>query len=318
MSRRFGRWERTFIGGLSVRSSKSLALAILAVAVWVALAIGCGASQRCVSQPSHADTDAAWARRNPFWQEIPVAAFKFEMLSIPGDPSRDIKPFWISKTEITWEAFDVFVYRLDEQVAASEAAAQTGVDAVTRPTKPYLPPDRGFGHEGYAAITMSHKNAAAFCAWLSEKSGRHYRLPTEQEWEYACLSKDPVTIHDDFAWQGDDYGARDLQSLGEYAWFASNADGMPHPVSTKLPNLWGLCDMHGNVAEWVDGSDGRPVVKGGSYLDPAEKLKISARMPNDPAWNASDPQIPKSQWWLANAPFIGFRVVCDDGPGDKP
>lgn len=232
------------------------------------------------------------------------------MLPIP-DPSRDARVFWMSKTEITWEAFDVFVYRLDEEQAADAAAAKAGVDAVTRPSKPYLPPDRGFGHEGYAAITMSHKNAAEFCKWLSAKTGKHYRLPTEQEWEYACLSKDPLAFYD-FAWDSKEYGVSHIEELGDYAWYAANADGAPHPVGTKKPNLWGLCDMHGNVAEWVDGADGKPVLKGGSYLDSAEKLKIGARSPDDPAWNANDPQIPKSKWWLANGPFVGFRVVCDD------
>jgi hypothetical protein len=74
--------------------------------------------------------------------------------------------------------------------------------------------------------------------------------------------------------------------------------------------------MQGNVAEWVTGRDGKPVTKGGSYLDGAEKLKVAAREPDNPAWNASDPQVPKSGWWLVDGPFVGFRVVRE-GPGDS-
>ena len=244
----------------------------------------------------------------PFKQEIPSAAYAVEMIAVGGDEAKGIRPFWIGKTEVTWEAFDVFVYRLDEggeqggldgsptgeinQSPPPDPLAQAGAaDAITRPSKPYLPPDRGFGHEGFAAITMSHHNASAFCKWLSGKSGRKFRLATEDEWELAC-------------------GAAPAK-LEDAAWFEGNADGKPHAVGAKAANALGAHDMLGNVAEWVDGRDGKPAVKGGSYRDGAEQLIASARQPVSRAWNASDPQIPKSKWWLADGPFIGFRIVCE-------
>lgn len=224
------------------------------------------------------------------------------MIAIPGDEAQNIKPFWISKNEITWEAFDVFVYRLDGQ----GDAAKSGADAVTRPSKPYLPPDRGFGHEGFAAISMSHKTAAEFCKWLSARSGKQYRLPTEKEWEHACR-----------AGSNSAYGfGDDAAMLGDFAWYSSNAESVPHAVGKKKPNSWGLQDMHGNVQEWCVDADGKPLTKGGSYRDSADKLKISARAVPEASWNASDPQIPKSSWWLSDAPFVGFRVVCE-GPIEK-
>lgn len=229
-----------------------------------------------------------------FWQEVPAAAFKFEMIPIPGSPESGIKPFWISRREITWEAFDVYMYALDEELDDGSS------DAVTRPTKPYLPPDRGFGHEGFAAISMSYKSAVEFCRWLSARSGRTYRLPTEVEWEHACLAGSPGP------WSFDDPA-----SAAEFAWFKDNSDRRPRRVGSKKPNAWGLHDMHGNVAEWVTGSDGKPVVKGGSYLDALDGLRADGRVADNPDWNRSDPQIPKSQWWLADGPFIGFRVVCE-------
>lgn len=240
-----------------------------------------------------------------FKQSIPTAAYSFDMLPIPGSPDGVIKPFWMSKTEITWQAFDVFIYRLDEEKGATPLDA----DAVTRPSKPYLPPDRGFGHEGFAAISMSHQTATEFCKWLSARSGRKYRLPTEAEWEHACRA-----------------GAPEAGTLEEVAWFAGNAADTPHAVGGKKANAWGLHDMLGNVAEWCNGVDGKPVVRGGSFRDAAKDVTASARATQSKSWNASDPQVPKSPWWLSDAPFIGFRVVCEGpeaipagtGPDAKP
>lgn len=248
----------------------------------------------------------------PFKQPIPAAAYSLDMLPIPGDPSKNIKPFYLSKTEVTWEAFDVFVYRLDQpaDTGAPQSTSTQTPDAVSRPSKPYIPPDRGFGHEGYAAIGMSHHSAATFCTWLSAKSGRHYRLPTEAEWEHACLAgaKGPLPFDD-------------AAKLPDHAWCESNAADTTHPVAKKLPNPWGLHDMLGNAAEWCDTADGKGVVRGGSYLDSADDIRPTTRQPNDPAWNAADPQVPKSKWWLASATHIGFRIVCDSPdatPTSKP
>jgi hypothetical protein len=69
--------------------------------------------------------------------------------------------------------------------------------------------------------------------------------------------------------------------------------------------------MLGNIAEWIIGNDGAPVVAGGSFKDKAEQIHGSSRAKQTPAWNATDPQFPKSKWWLADAPFVGFRVVCE-------
>ena len=213
------------------------------------------------------------------------------MVPIPGSGS--IKPFYIAKTELTWEAFDPFVFRLDEDLAPLNA------DAVTRPSKPYLPPDRGFGHEGYAALSMSYENAKAYCVWLSARSGKKYRLPTVAEWQLACSSGGPAVPA----------GSATASPDKPAAWLAGNSGGTPHPVATTAPNAYGLFDMRGNVMEWCTDAQGNGVACGGCYRD--EVATCTTVHAADPAWNHSDPQIPKSKWWLADGPFVGFRVVCE-------
>jgi formylglycine-generating enzyme required for sulfatase activity len=230
--------------------------------------------------------------------DIPTSAYKMNFVLVPGDPAAGIKPFYLSTTEVTWDAFDVYLYRLDDPNAPPVGK---GPDAVTHPSKSYLPPDRGFGHEKYAAITISQKNARAFCEWLTKKSGKKVRLASSKEWTHAC------TLGDAGASQFTPATAK------EFAWFANNADGKTHEVGTLKPNALGIYDMHGNVAEWVTGPDDAPGTMGGSYQETVEEgVKAAKDMtPYNPDWNGSDPQIPKSKWWLSDGPMVGFRAAIE-------
>ena len=110
---------------------------------------------------------------------------------------------------------------------------------MTRPTPPYADETFGFGRNGQPAICITHHAAMEYCRWLSAKTGKIYRLPTEAEWEYACRAGTKTA----YSW-GDDPA-----KLDEYAWYVNNAE-KPMKVGKKKPNPWGLYDMHGNVAEW--------------------------------------------------------------------
>jgi formylglycine-generating enzyme required for sulfatase activity len=85
-------------------------------------------------------------------------------------------------------------------------------------------------------------NAKAFCDALSQRTGRAVMLPTEAQWEYACRAGSMTRFS-----YGDD---PDYSLLDNYAWHSGNSDAQTHPVGEKLPNAWGLYDMHHNVIEW--------------------------------------------------------------------
>jgi formylglycine-generating enzyme required for sulfatase activity len=172
---------------------------------------------------------------------------------------------------------------------------------------------------GFPANSMSQYGALMYCRWLYGKTGIFYRLPTEAEWEYACRAGSATAFP-----FGDD-----AAKLGEYAWTQENSEETYHKVGEKKPNAWGLYDMMGNVGEWtLDQYDekgyekaaaanpwNQPTVKtprtikGGTYLEPATAARSAARLKSDENWNNRDPQIPRSKWWNADAPFIGFRIV---------
>jgi formylglycine-generating enzyme required for sulfatase activity len=206
----------------------------------------------------------------------------------------------MGKVEITWDEYRLFMQSKDE-----------GVDAVTRPTRPYVEMSFGMGIEGYPAISMTQHAANKYAEWLSARTGQFYRLPTEAEWEYACRAGTTT----------------DLPDPGDYAWYSANSKGKYQKVGTKKPNAWGLYDMLGNVMEWTldqyepyranpatdpwaKPRQAYPIsARGGSWMDPASSVRCAARTPSDPSWKQQDPQMPKSIWYETDAQGLGFRLV---------
>lgn len=278
---------------------------------------------------------------------IPGSEVSFDMVPIPageflmGSPDSEkghqpdespqhkvkIEPFWMAKTETTWNAFELFMYPHQEKMIREMHKIDPQLNALTdaqaRPTQPYVEMSFGMGKDGYPAISMTQHAANKYCQWLSAKTGQFYRLPTEAEWEYACRAG--TTTAYSF---GDD-----PKQLGQYAWYGDNSDWKYQKVGKKKPNPWGLYDMHGNVAEWtldqyqadfyqqfVNKTVTEPwnqaktlyprVVRGGSWDDddPA-KLRGAARRASSKDWKRQDPQLPKSIWYLTDAQTVGFRVI---------
>jgi serine/threonine protein kinase/ankyrin repeat protein/formylglycine-generating enzyme required for sulfatase activity len=113
--------------------------------------------------------------------------------------------------------------------------------------------------ESLPVEAVKWNEAKKFCQKFTElerKAGRlpkgwEYRLPTEAQWEYACRAGTTLVWDDEKALVYPSTFGDDLSGLGDYAWYSENSDGTQHPVGQKKPNAWGLCDMHGNVREWV-------------------------------------------------------------------
>ena len=247
--------------------------------------------------------------------------------------SRNIKisPFWMAKYEITWDIFNLFLSREIDSLQVRKSykhEINVDVDAVSGATAPYVDMSFGMGVEGYPAISMTQLTASKFCEWLTAMTGNYYRLPTEAEWEYAARAGSDSLYH---------FG-NSIDSLTKYAWYEKNSNGKYQRVGQKLPNKFGLHDMHGNVSEWtldqyiedaylnlkdtiINNPFNRPtseyprVVRGGSWKDSAEDLQSYKRIPSEKSWKRRDPQFPKSRWWHTNAQFLGFRIVR---PYDTP
>ncbi len=233
-------------------------------------------------------------------------------------PQRRVRvdAFWMGAHEVSWDAFRRFMLRQAEGYQDPDTVAA----AVSSPTPPYVEMSFGMGITGYPAISMTQHAASKYAQWLSAKTGRFYRLPTEAEWEYACRAGSEEAYA---------FG-NDPSALADYGWFWDNSDGQYRPVATKKPNAWGLFDMHGNVWEWtLDGyessyasGDGllvNPwiraerlyprVARGGSWMDDAPALRCGARRASDESWKMQDPQLPKSIWYHTDAQWLGFRLV---------
>ena len=236
------------------------------------------------------------AQDKPFTQAVPDSTITFEMMPIPGgtisirDQEVEVKPFHIAKTETTWELFDTFIMSGDPSPPYDQTKFPP--DAIARPSRSYILPDLGWGHHGYPAINVSITTVTMFCRWLSSVTGKTYRLPTEAEWEMAARGG------------SDSFGPAD-----EIAWHKGNAAAMTHPVAKMKPNGYGLYDVFGNVGEWAIDLEGKEVLCGPT-LDDTE-MDPTIRRYWHKSWQETDPQLPKSRWWLSDGYFVGFRLVCE-------
>jgi len=238
------------------------------------------------------------------------------------------RPFWIGRFEVT-----------NEQYGRFDPAHQSGLEPM-----PWLK----WSWEDFAALNqprqpvcrVSWEEANAFCAWLSRTTGRKFALPSEAQWEWACRAGTGTALS--FGPLGADFTAfanlADASLLNVKGWsrtkvpwsrtervkpfFLADLVDDHHMVSAAVgsyrPNAWGLCDMHGNVAEWTasaylpypfDPSDARHgaaearrVVRGGSWSDPA-RFAGSARRVSYHPWHR-----------VYN---VGFRVICSAEPASR-
>lgn len=176
-----------------------------------------------------------------------------------------VADFALSATEVTFDEWDACL-------------ADRGCNG-------YVPTDREWGRGKRPVIHVSWQDARAYTQWLSKKTGRTYRLPSEAEWEYAARAGTTTPF-----WWGALYDAGKA-GVGPY----------PQAVEVLPENAWGLRGMLGNVAEWIEDCyvntytdaplDARPVltrgctarvVRGGSFEDPVDSLRVASRSRNAP------------------------------------
>jgi formylglycine-generating enzyme required for sulfatase activity/nitrate/TMAO reductase-like tetraheme cytochrome c subunit len=300
-----------------------------------------------------------------FIEMIPGTSTDFEMIAIPGGtfsigspesesyrkddegPQKKVRVdrFWMGKSEVSWEEYDLFLRETGVQGRSEDQhqyANQSGlVDAVSGPTPPYGNPDQGWGRGKRPAITMTYFAAQQYCKWLSEKTGKTYRLPTEAEWEYACrggtsdayfFESEPEQLSENRLWN--QLFGSDTTKINQHVKYSLNSQGKTHLPQSVKNNPFGLVHMLGNVREFcsdwyqsdsytmykseITNNPSGPesgkthVVRGGSFKTLSDNLRSAARDYTQPdRWLLTDPQIPKSLWWYSDCNDVGFRVVCE-------
>jgi len=192
-----------------------------------------------------------------------------------------VDPYYVGAFEVTFDEYDRF-------------AEATGRE---------LPDDEGWGRGERPVVNVSVYDALDFAKWLSRKSGKRHRLPTEVEWEHAARAGSTTA----YPW-GNDIGHNRANCNG----CGSQWDGeQTAPVGSFEPNAWGVYDVIGNVAEWTcsmrdpnpdhsfERCDSiyetrRRAYRNGSWSDEPERLGLAFR-----DWNAA----------MRRTDFVGFRLV---------
>ena len=316
------------------------------------------------------DSAALVTEFKDFEETVPGTSVHISMKAIPagtftmGSPEKEafrrddegpqrkvsVSAFFMAETEVTWDQYWGFYNETmsegrtpPEKIYANNN--RPDVDAVSGPTPPFGFPDQGWGMGTRPAITMTHYAAETFCQWLSLKTGKKYRLPTEAEWEYAVrggtetpyfFEGSPKKFSNEGFWRH--FTSADTTRINGYIIYMNNSLGKTQEPARVAANPFGLKNMLGNVMEycadkyspdtygkWADGvkdpicTDGEEfVVRGGNYEYDAAQLRCASRGHTEhEAWLRTDPQQPKSIWWYSDIKGIGFRVVCEVPAGVK-
>ncbi len=200
------------------------------------------------------DIDAPWC---PELVELPLGVF---MAGTNGPEHRDEYPrrtvniqrrFAIGRYPITFEEYDHFCDEMHRR---------------NRPIDRIVYDDEDWGRGRRPVINVSLQDAKGYVEWLSSETNRDYRLPSEEEWEYACRAGTETEYS-----CGDKITAKDANFSCTFGKVEKTTE-----VGSYPPNPWGLFDMHGNVWEWVDGSG---LIRGGSWQYADSYLRSAKRKP---------------------------------------
>lgn len=282
---------------------------------------------------------------------IPGGSFKIgspeneQLRKTDEGPQKEVtlSPYFMAEIEITWDAYLAFYSATAAEGRSTDtegSRTEADIDAISGPTPPYGQPDQNWGLGNRPAITMSYHSAETFCRWLSQITEKTYRLPTEAEWEYAARGGTETP----FFFEGDpkDFGEKgfigklfgsESNEINNYITFSANSQLRTAEPENVEANPFGLKNMLGNAAEYcVDwyaenayeqlqagttnpkgpASGDEHVIRGGSFRSGIGEVRSAARdFTKSKAWMKTDPQMPKSIWWLSDCNYISFRVVCE-------
>jgi formylglycine-generating enzyme required for sulfatase activity len=204
-----------------------------------------------------------------------------------------IQPFWIGKFEVTFDEYIAFVKDTN------------GVK---------LPYDWDFGHGSRPVISVSWEDAKAYTDWLSNVTGKSFRLPTEAEWEYAARAGTTT-----YYWWGDGVN-KDGKIWANCADSGSRWSGEETaPVGSFSKNGFGLYDMHGNVWEWCADWYDDDYYKNSPKDNPKGPKKGKGRVVRGGSWNDGAEGCRSAYRSFGAVGFVyhdvGFRVARSDALG---
>ncbi|MEJ7587440.1 MAG: SUMF1/EgtB/PvdO family nonheme iron enzyme [Ferruginibacter sp.] len=158
--------------------------------------------------------------------------------------------------------------------------------------------------DDHPVVNVTWEEAVAYCKWLSERTGKKYRLPTEAEWEYAARGG---KLSKGFTFSGGD-------NAGDVSWFAGNSNGSTHTVAQKRPNELGLYDMSGNAWEWC--SDHLDEYKAEAVTNPTGSATSVFVIRRGGSWDdivsRSRPTYRAGNSFRRSYHTLGFRVASSD------
>ncbi len=176
-------------------------------------------------------------------------------------------------------------------------------DVFCQATSREPPSDHAWGRGSLPVINVSWHDALAYCAWLSDETGKNYRLPTEAEWEYTCRAGTTTP----FWW-----GKEIYRQHANYRSEASESQKRTVKVKKFAANPWGLYQMHGNVWEWCSCDD----LYNDNALSEANSGTKAKCVERGGSWNSSSDQLRAAHRnhvddLTKRAPNAGFRVARD-------
>jgi len=245
----------------------------------------------------------------------------------PRHRVRITRPFYLGKYEVTVGQFGRFAQQAGYKTEAeTDGQGGWGYNPATGHCEGRKPEftwrNPGFPQtDDHPVLNVTWNDAVAFCAWLARTEGRHYRLPTEAEWEYACRAGTTTRYHCGAAPDAlpehanvlDGRGRTEFPHVQELDLRSRVSQRFTLPVGRFAPNAFGLCDMHGNVWEWVADWHGDDYYARSPVDDPPGPRDGEVRVRRGGAWN-SFPLWPRASFRNWNTPEsrcvnLGFRVA---------